>query len=141
MHEIMSSDEYKYKMKIRLKENKAYVGTSKEEQELFKAIQKKHPDCMIHYMSHEYPWLCDFYIPSLDLYIEYQGFPTHGGHPYDPNNQKDQIVAEQLKQKFKTNKVFTKTDPEKRAKAKENNLNYIEWWNIKEALDWIDKNL
>lgn len=41
------------------------------------------------YRSEEYPFKCDFYVSSLDLYIEFNGMWTHGPHPYnhaDPND-------------------------------------------------------
>ena len=31
----------------------------------------------------KYPFNCDFYIKSKDLFIEYQGHQTHGTKPYD----------------------------------------------------------
>ena len=36
-----------------------------------------------------YPFNCDFYIKSLNLYIEIQGNWTHGGHPFNVNNEDD----------------------------------------------------
>lgn len=32
------------------------------------------------YTSERYPFLCDFYIKPLDLYIELNLYWTHGGH-------------------------------------------------------------
>ena len=36
-----------------------------------------------------YPFNCDFYIKSLDLFIELNFNWTHGGHKFDANNQED----------------------------------------------------
>jgi len=33
--------------------------------------------------------MCDFYIPSEDLFIELNRHWSHGGHFYDPNNIED----------------------------------------------------
>lgn len=33
--------------------------------------------------KNRYPFNCDFYIPSRDLFIEFQGHQTHGYEPYD----------------------------------------------------------
>lgn len=35
--------------------------------------------------------------------------------------------------------VWTVSDPLKRETAKKNNLNYIEFWNLDEAKQWIEK--
>lgn len=75
-----------------------------------------------------YVFSCDFYIPSLDLFIELNAHPTHGNHPF--NNLTDSEEAERL---FKSNKVWNKNlvqtwvvrDVEKKSIAEKNNLNYI----------------
>ena len=36
--------------------------------------------------------------------------------------------------------VWTDLDVRKRNIAKENNLNYIEFWNIEELKNWLNKN-
>lgn len=36
-----------------------------------------------------YPFNCDFYIKSLDLFLELNLTWTHGGHPFNPNNPED----------------------------------------------------
>lgn len=78
-----------------------------------------------------YPFRCDFYIPSEDLFIELNLHWTHGGKPYDPNDegcrQQLQLWKEKAKQsKFYQNAIETWTvrDTKKLQYAKENNLNY-----------------
>lgn len=78
-----------------------------------------------------YPFKCDFYLPEKDVFIEYNGYWTHGKHPFDANNIEDILILE--KWKGKSNKqykiaidVWTKMDPMKRKIAKENKLKYIE---------------
>lgn len=80
-----------------------------------------------------YPWHCDFYIKSLDLFIEINGMWTHGPHPFDENNPEDLKLLEKWKAKVKTSKFYEKAidgwtirDILKRKTAKENNLKYIE---------------
>ena len=41
------------------------------------------------FSDNRYPFLCDFYIEKLDLFIEYNGHWTHGSHPFDINNKND----------------------------------------------------
>ena len=39
-----------------------------------------------------YPFACDFYISSLDLFIECNYHWTHGGKPYEGTEDDKQIV-------------------------------------------------
>ena len=77
-----------------------------------------------------YPYRCDFYIKSLDLFIEVQGYYTHGKEPYNPNSIKHQVLVQRYKERYGTNcqpvTIWTIKDVEKRNKAKENNLKYLE---------------
>ena len=45
------------------------------------------------YRSNSYPFSCDFYIKSLDLYIECNFGWTHGKHWFDSNNKDDIAVV------------------------------------------------
>ena len=38
------------------------------------------------YIEERYPWHCDFYIKSEDLFIELNKFPTHYSEPFDKDN-------------------------------------------------------
>ena len=84
-------------------------------------------------------FLTDFYIKSIDLFIEIQGFYSHGNHAFDPNNIDDINELNTLINKTNKNDLFqqkinvwTKSDPLKRQIAKDNNLNFIEAWNLDE---------
>ena len=93
-----------------------------------------------------YPWMCDFYIEEIDLFIECNFHWTHGGHPFDQSSIKDQVKLEQWKAKqtkYYDNAIdtWTKRDVKKRNKAKEENLNYVELWSYKEAVKYINENL
>ena len=46
-------------------------------------------DIIRQYNSERYPFSCDFYIKSLDVFIEYQGFWSHNVHPYNPDSEED----------------------------------------------------
>ena len=78
-----------------------------------------------------YPFNCDFYFPDKDLFLEIQGSWTHGGHPFDPNNEDDinQLNAMRSKNsKYYDNAIYTWTelDVRKRQTAKKNGLNWVE---------------
>ena len=97
---------------------------------------------MRQYKSDEYPFCCDFYIPSINLYIECNFSWTHGGHSYDKDNEEDQLILEKWKEKntkYYDNAINTWTirDVRKRNIAKQNNLNYIEFWNLNELKNWL----
>lgn len=88
------------------------------------------------YKSSQYPFACDFYLTDYDTYIEIQGLWTHGGHPFDKNNQNDidklnfwkSKKSEYYKDAIKT---WTIRDVQKRNIAKNNNLNYYEFFSCR----------
>ena len=91
------------------------------------------------YISDEYPFVCDFYIKSIDTYIEIHNHWTHGKMKYDARKS---ICKQQLaiwKEKAKTSKYFknaintwTIRDVKKYKCAKKNHLNYICLYSLKE---------
>ena len=79
----------------------------------------------------QYPYSCDFFIPALNLYIEIQGSWTHGKHPFNPDDKKDNEKLNYWKSKdseYYNNAIYTWTDLDvrKRACARDNHLNYLE---------------
>lgn len=94
--------------------------------------------------DNRYPWKCDFYIKSLDMFIEYQGIWTHGGHPYVENSKEDINKLNVWKEKAKTSKFYQKAievwtiyDVLKRNTAKQNKIKFIELWNLEQFEKWI----
>lgn len=130
------------------------LATSKPEQIIKTYLSLKFINVEYQYRSKEYPFACDFYIPSKNLYIEYQGYEGHGKEPYDPSNPKHQELLNKWQQKAKekeklSNKkskysryieVWTVRDPLKRKTAKNNGLNWLEFFTIEEFIKWYDKN-
>lgn len=119
-------------------------NTSKPEQEITTLLKEKFPDLKVQYKSDLYPFCCDFYIPNLDLYIEYQGFWSHNNHPFT-NSYEDQTILNEWQEKALSSKFFSNAintwtirDPLKRQIAKENNLNWLEFWNMQEFLEWYN---
>lgn len=83
------------------------------------------------YKSEKYPFYCDFYIKSLDLYIEVLGHPSHGTHPFDKTNIEDINCLNEYKTKHtkyydKIIEVWTVRDVKKRTIAKRNNVKLLE---------------
>lgn len=138
------------------KKNNTFT-TSKQEKKVLDLLVNKFPDTKYHYSSEKYPFTCDFYIPSLDLYIEYQGTWTHGAkncrEPFNKNNKRHQQQltlwtkkAAELNFKGKKKNAYldaietwTKRDPQKRKLAKKNKLNWMEFWSIEEVVCWLNQ--
>ena len=59
-----------------------------------------YPDTIRQYKDSRYPYNCDFYIPCLDLFIEFQGYWTHGEHPFNPNDINDINRLNLMKYKY-----------------------------------------
>ena len=149
------TDEYKQKVYNTKKKNHTF-NSSKIEQQFKEYLEQNYPnDFEYQYRSELYPFNCDFYIKSLDLYIEIQGNWTHGKHPFNENNQKDInqlnilnrknqefINKGKIKNLYK-NAIYTWTelDVKKRKYAHDNNLNYLEIFsnNINEAIQIFEE--
>ena len=136
------SEIIKIKKRETMKKNNSY-NKSKEEEYINKILCKKFRKIERQYTSELYPFACDFYIPSLDLYIEYQGFWTHGGEPYDKNNQNHQeILQKWIKNTHPQYKnainVWTTRDPLKRETARKNNLNWVEFFTMDQFFKWYN---
>ena len=89
--------------------------------------------------------MCDLYIVDLDLYIELNFHWSHGNKPYIENDIEceDQLKKwkeKSLNSKFYMNAIETWTfrDPLKRKTAKDNNLNWIEFFNMNEFEKWFE---
>ena len=142
----------KIKMNFETKKKNGTLTTSKPEQDIKKYLYTKFPNVKCQYKSEKYPFACDFYIPELDLYIEYQGYEGHGKEPFDPKNQKHLQQVSIWKQKAKEKErlsnqkssysryieVWTISDPLKRKTAKNNGLNWIEFFNMQDFMNWYD---
>ena len=98
-----------------------------------------------------YPFRCDFYIPEIDLFIELQGYQGHGKHPFNEQSSEDLKLLDYWKSKAKQYsykkdknqyekyiKIWTISDPLKRKIAKENNLNWLEFFSLNEFMNWYN---
>lgn len=121
-------------------------NTSKPEEHCYHLLLTKFSknDIIRQYKSDLYPFSCDFYIKSLDLYIEYNGHWTHGKESFNKTNKKHQEILNNWKKKLKNSKfytnaikVWTDLDVRKLETFKKNKLNYKIFWNIKEVKDFI----
>ena len=138
---LKNSEENKKKQYNTKKKNNTF-NTSKIEQELEIELRKIFPKLKTQYKSKNYPFHCDYYIPELDLYIEYNGTWTHGFHFFDKNNQEDLNKLEEWKSKNtkyynSAIKTWTQRDILKLETAIKNHLNYVVWFNQEQAYEWV----
>jgi len=125
------------------KKNNSF-NKSNIEDESYKLLKEKYPDTKRQYRSEVYPFNCDFYISSLDLYIECNYHWTHGGKIYKGTEEDNQLLQKwkDKNTQYYNNAIntWTNLDIKKYKIAKENNLNYIIFWNIEELKKWLINN-
>ena len=134
-----------------LKQNNSYNKSKSEELAYKKLILNfGEEDVVRQYRSEKYPFACDFYIKSIDLYIECHFYVSHNKRPFDKSNTEHLKEIEKLKKKaqeinFKGEKkrlynqvikIWTKVDPKKLKTFIENKLNYKIFYTMKEFNEW-----
>lgn len=94
------------------------------EQNIYNELYKYFKDIQYDiFVDNRYPFYCDFYIKSLDLFIEIQGHPSHGKIPFYANNLESLNIAYKLYGSWRD--IYIHKDPEKLKIAIQNNLNLI----------------
>ena len=136
--EIAKMKEYNTK-----KTNNSF-NISKPEKIMLEELQDKYgiDDVVMQYQDCRYTnpltgrkFNCDFYVKSLDLFIELNLHWTHGSHPFNADDDNDMILLNQLKLKAtdcpqKTSykyavKIWSEVDPIKLQQFRDNNLNFM----------------
>ena len=124
------------------------INDSQPERDAYALLVQKFgkDDVVPQYRSDRYPYKCDFYIKSLDVFMELNIYWMHGGHFFDENNESD---LEKLQVWLASNKpsyeraiyVWTQNDLDKRDIALQNNLNYVVFWNqdLSDFKEWLSK--
>lgn len=105
-------------------------------------------DVVRQYKESRYPFHCDFYLKSLDLFIELNATWIHGGHWFDVNNVDDIATLDFWRQKVLDGHrfygvaidVWSVRDVKKLQTALNNRLNYLVFWdnNLFDFLDWLN---
>lgn len=133
-------NEQRKQKEFETKRKNGTFNASKPEEECYEMICKQFgkDDVIRQYHSGKYPFNCDFYIKSRDLYIECNFSWTHGGHWFDAESEEDQAKLQKWKDKgtkYYNNAIQTWTirDVLKRQTAIANNLNYVVFWNLNEV--------
>lgn len=141
-HETILNHIYKVK-----KENNSFNSSTPEENFYISLLNLySENDIIRQYKDERYPFSCDFYIKSKDLFIELNLMWTHGFHFFDENNPEDILLLKNWKLKaeksdFYRNAIHTWTelDVSKRYYAIKNNLNYLVFFNLVEMETWLNE--
>lgn len=113
------------------RENGSFNKSSSEDLMYAELIEKYGIDNVKRqYMDDRYPYNCDFYIESEDVFIELNAHWTHGPRPFDPNDTECQELLSKWQSKgtkFYNQAIYVWTDLDIRKKqiADQNNLRYI----------------
>ena len=88
------------------------------------------------YKNEKYPFVCDFYFPDINLYLEIQGNWVHGKHPYNKHNIDDCKLLQKWINKntsyyIQAIQTWTIRDLQKRQWAKDHDLNWKEVFTYK----------
>lgn len=119
---------------------------SKDEKDLLKFLEKyfEKDDIETWYKSVEYPWFCDFYIKSRNLYIELNSFSTHETHLYgtiDSDEEKLKSYRESTSPFYQSVAKVWLSDLEKWNRAVTNKLKYIVIYDVSSYKDKLSKYL
>ena len=144
---IFAVPEVQAKQQATKRKNGTFNTSAPEERIYIKLCEKYGNDKVIRqYKDKRYPFMCDFYIKSLDLFIELNISWTHGGHPFDSKNAEDKSKLLEWQEKAKTSQYYknaiitwTTRDINKFKAAKNNNLKYKTFYTEADAIDFIDK--
>lgn len=123
-------------------ENKKKNGTcnsSRPEEQMYKDLVQVFGKKMVkrnYNKDARYPFYCDFYIVSHDIFIELNATWFHGKHFFDANNTADVRLLNLWETKAESNHLaykeaiyrWTVNDPLKLKTAIQNGLNYMVFW-------------
>lgn len=127
-----SSEQKQRKTNETKKKNKSF-NTSQPEEKYYQLLIEEYgvDDVVRQYRDKRYPFDCDFYIKSKDLFIECNFHWTHGCHPFDSTSATDMEKLKLWENRSKYSKfykqaiyVWTQLDVKKKELATQNHLNY-----------------
>lgn len=139
---IDNRDDFKRKCLATLVKNNTF-NSSKCEDKLYDLLVDLFGELDVcrQYNSDEYPYACDFYIKSRNMYIELNAHWSHGGHWYTDADIDVVSCWSERNTSYYNNaiSIWTKRDVDKRNCAIRNKLNYVVFWDAKlsDAILWI----
>lgn len=102
-----NSNQILQKQRKTLNKNKSW-NFSKPEERMYSVLCEQYgkDNVIRQYHDERYPFNCDFYIKSEDLFIELNAHWTHGGRPYDENDAACQEQLAKWREKAKTSRYY-----------------------------------
>lgn len=150
LKELLNRDEVQQKI-IATKKLRGMSNSSKAEKWAHAMLVDRfgESDVEIQYKSDgRYPYACDFYIKSMDLFIELNASWLHGFHWFDETDDDDLVRLQMLMEKAEQGKpmysraihIWTYDDLRKRNTAVENELNYLVFWDndLTDFRKWLE---
>lgn len=132
--------------RIKTKRENGSFNTSLSEYRLYNMLTDYfgEDDVLTNHKTPEYPYMCDYYIKSRNMYIELNAHWSHGGHWYNPNKDSIRIADWNSRSKYYHNAAvtFSERDVAKRNCARDHSLNYIVFWknDLSDAREWFQCN-
>lgn len=136
-----------------MKKNNSFAKSTAEDKS-YQLLKTKCLDTIRQYLDKDrYPFKVDFYVPSLDLFIECHYSEFHQYEPFDPTNEEhlerlkclQSKADEKLKQTGKESKyhkmiyTWTDLDVRKRQCAIDNKLNWLCFYAYGDFERWINE--
>jgi len=142
--QIISSKPTQQKIYNTKKRNNTF-HTSKLEDKSCEMLREKFGEVIRQYRDERYPFACDFYIPSMDTFIECNYHWTHGGHAFDPSSDGDAKKLELWKSRgtaYYMNAIHTWTvsDVKKAEAARNAKIGFAAFYTIRDLERWLSSN-
>lgn len=126
------------------------VNSSKSEADMYALLVAKFGlEHVTHQYKHDvrYPFVCDFYVDSLDLFIELNAHWSHGGQWFDKESEVCRLKFDEWTKKARESvyyadalKTWTVRDVKKCRAAIDHDLNYVVFWknDLSDFKQWIE---
>ena len=125
------------------------VASSRTERLLFERLSFQFGADDVAYQFHDdarYPFICDFYIRSLDMFVELNAFFTHGGHWFDAMSEVDVAEVDRCLNNMCDHPLYASKlyvwcydDVRKRECACDRHLRYAVFWrnDLRDVDEWM----
>ena len=120
------------------------INTSKPETDVYHKLCEKFgtDDVVRQHKETRYPFFCDFYIRSTDIFIECNFHWTHGKEPFDETSEIHRRKLELWRSKHTkfydiAVKVWSEKDPLKIETAKLNGIKLFVFYSVSEFDNWL----
>lgn len=146
---LSEKDEYISK---KIFDDKSGYNISKDEIYIYDMLKERWPDVVQSYTDDRFVnpethrhFQADFYIPSEDMFCNYNKHFKHGRRKYNPEDETCIDDVNWLKSKASPDSFYEKVlhtwtvvDPIKREVAEQQGFKFVEWFNLDEFNTWYE---